>query len=86
MQTYRYVNMMLWVCTFSTFMQMLIYTIIRVLYHTNERDLSTNFRNTIVKSIENIVMVKKKLPSIVAMKNWDITVGIRALGLDLEDR
>jgi hypothetical protein len=32
-------------------------------------------------------MVKKKLPSIiVAMKNWDITVGIRALGLDLEDR
>jgi len=86
MQTYRYVNMMLWVCTFSTFMQMLIYTIICVLYHTNERDLSTNFQNTIVKSIENIVMVKKKLPSIVAMKNWDITVGIRALGLDLEDR
>jgi hypothetical protein len=39
-----------------------------------------------MKSIENIVMVKKKLPSIVAMKNWDITVGIRALGLDLEDR
>ena len=79
--------MMLWVCTFSTFMQMLIYTIICVLYHTNERDLSTNFWNTIVKSIENIVMVKKKLPSIiVAMKNWDITVGIRALGLDLEDR
>jgi hypothetical protein len=29
---------------------------------------------------------KKFLPSILAMKNWDITVGIRAPGLDPEER
>jgi hypothetical protein len=58
MQTYGYVNMMLWVCTFSTFMEMLVYTIICVLYHTNEWDISTNFWNIIVRSIKN-VMAKK---------------------------
>jgi hypothetical protein len=50
---------MLWVCVLSTFMEMLIYTIICVLYYTNEWSLSTNFQNAIMRSIENVIAYKK---------------------------
>jgi hypothetical protein len=42
-------------------MEMLIYTIICVLYHTNEWSLCTNFHNTIMRSIKNIMAYKKQI-------------------------
>jgi len=40
-------------------MKMFIYTIICVLCHTNEWNLSINSRNVIVKNIEKIMAYKK---------------------------
>jgi hypothetical protein len=56
-------------------MEMLIYAIICALCYSNEWDLITNSHNATMRSIENIMVYKKKnyLPLILIIKGYEIS-------------
>jgi hypothetical protein len=78
MWTYAYVNMMLCGMCIEYFLSYdVIYAIIWVLCHANGWNLCTNTRNATMRSIENMMANKKKIPFISALSYWDIIAQVK---------